>query len=116
MIVASEYIFRYAVILVLQAVDILSGIFKTKRNGGKLKSAKMASGLYKKMGTILAMVAADVLAVVAAHEGIGFNICKPVFLYIVAMEALSVYENADDAGLLNIFKKYIKKEGADSEL
>jgi hypothetical protein len=56
------------------------------------------------------------LAVVAAHEGIGFNICKPVFLYIVAMEALSVYENADDAGLLNIFKKYIKKEGADSEL
>lgn len=100
---------RYASILILMAIDIVSGVVKVKRVGEKYESAKMATGLYKKISTILCMVVADVLSVVAEYYLMtNITLVKPVYIYIIAMESLSVYENCDRAGLKEIFVKFIE--------
>ena len=105
----NDLTFRYVTILLIMFIDIISGVVKVKRMGKKYESAKMASGLYKKIGTLLCMVTADILAVMAQeymHENI--VIVKPVYIYIMSMESLSVYENCGQAKLKDVFLKIIE--------
>lgn len=100
--------FRYGSILILMLVDIISGIVKVKRVGEKYESKKMATGLYKKIGTILCMVVADVLSFVAVNYLMySITLVKPVYIYIVVMESLSVYENCERADLKELFLNFV---------
>ena len=113
-----ELSFRYVTILLIMFIDIISGVVKVKRTGVKYESAKMATGLYKKIGTILCMVTADILAVMACeYMHMNFTIVKPVYIYIVLMESLSVYENCGQAQLKELFLKIIEgfKNGNDNK-
>lgn len=99
-------------------VDIISGVVKVKRTGVKYESAKMASGLYKKIGTILCMVTADILAVMGCrYMQLDFSITKPVYIYIMIMESVSVYENSEQAQLKDLFLRLIEgvKNGKDNK-
>ena len=87
-------------------IDIISGIVKTKRNRQKFSSAKMATGLYKKISTLLCMIVTDILAVNSDIIGFQLDIVKPVYIYIVFMEALSVFENCGEIGLIDLLKKF----------
>lgn len=110
MINPSEIAFRYTTVLLMMFIDIISGIVKVKRTRKKFQSARMANGLYKKMGTLLCMAAAEILSVIAVkYIGIEISITKPVYIYVVAMECISVYENCGQAGLLEIIKKVIER-------
>lgn len=91
------------------SVDIISGIVKTKRNRKKFSSAKMATGLYKKTSTLLCMIVTDILAVNSDYIiGIELDITKPVYVYIIFMEALSVFENCGEIGLIDLLKKFME--------
>lgn len=101
--------FRYITILLIMFLDIISGVVKVKRTRKKFESQKMATGLYKKIGTILCMVSADLLAVVSVNYlHLNLIIVKPVYIYIVAMECLSVYENCGQAKLKELFTSLIE--------
>ena len=113
-----ELSFRYVTILLIMFIDIISGVVKVKRTGVKYESAKMATGLYKKISTILCMVTADILAVMACeYMHMNFIIVKPVYIYIVFMESLSVYENCGQAQLKELFIKLVEgfKNGKDNK-
>lgn len=104
------HILRYASLLLIMALDILSGVIKTKVMRKKFVSSKMSSGLFKKMGNILCMVVSDLLAV-SSHYVIGFDIDIriAIYVYIFFMECLSIYENCGDSGLLDILKKALER-------
>lgn len=90
-------------------VDIISGLVKVKRTREKYESAKMATGLYKKISTVLCMVVADVLSYVATNYlMLSISLIKPVYIYIIVMESLSVYENCERAELKELFCKLIE--------
>ena len=112
----SIHILRYASLLLIMALDILSGVIKTKVMRKKFVSSKMSSGLFKKMGNILCMVVSDLLAV-SSHYIIGFDIDIriAVYVYIFFMECLSIYENCGDSGLIDILKKALERVTNGSE-
>lgn len=97
---------RYAVLLVIMALDIISGVIKTKVNGQAFSSAKMASGLYKKAGTMLVMVLSDILYFIAPrYLEINIEIQIWVFLYAIAMEIISISENVTEGRMKELFKR-----------
>jgi toxin secretion/phage lysis holin len=102
-------VFRYACVLTLQAIDIASGFLKCKRRRIKMSSAKMATGIYKKMGFLLCLVVADILTVVSVHYNMGFTLTIPVFMYLIATESLSIYENTNDTKIVQIIQNVIKE-------
>ena len=105
----KDITFRYVSIIILMFVDIISGLVKVKRAREKYESQKMASGLYKKISTILCLVVADVLSYVASNYlMIAVTLVKPVYIYIIVMESLSVYENCERAELKELFCKLIE--------
>ena len=105
----KDFTFRYTTILILMLLDIISGLVKVKRAGEKYESAKMATGLYKKISTILCMVVADVLSFISANYLMyTIALVKPVYIYIIIMETLSIVENCDKAELKDLFSKFIE--------
>ena len=105
----KDFTFRYTTLLILMLLDIISGLVKVKRAGEKYESSKMATGLYKKISTILCMVVADVLSFISANYLMyTIALVKPVYIYIIAMETLSIVENCDKAELKDLFSKFIE--------
>ena len=103
-------IIRYASAFAFMALDILSGVIKVKCTRRKFVSAKMSSGLFKKIGNIVCMLITDILFVSSKYvDGIELDIRIPVYIYIVIMECLSVYENCGDSGLIEILKKSLQR-------
>ena len=103
-------IIRYASALAFMTLDIFSGVVKVKCTRRKFTSAKMSSGLFKKIGNIVCMLITDILFVSSKYViGIELDIRIPVYIYIVTMECVSVYENCGDSGLLEILKKAFQR-------
>ena len=103
-------IIRYASALAFMALDILSGVVKVKYTRRKFTSAKMSSGLFKKIGNIVCMLITDILFISSKYVvGIELDIRIPVYVYIVIMECISVYENCGDSGLIDILKKSFQR-------
>lgn len=103
-------VIRYASALAFMALDIVSGVVKVKCTRRKFISAKMSSGLFKKIGNILCMVVTDVLFVSSKYVlGMELDIRIPVYAYIVIMECVSIYENCGDSGLIDILKKSFQR-------
>ncbi len=103
-------VIRYASALSFMALDIFSGVIKVKCTRRKFTSAKMSSGLFKKIGNIVCMLITDILFVSSKYVvGIELDIRIPVYVYIVIMECVSVYENCGDSGMVDILKKSFKR-------
>ena len=101
---------RYASAIAFMALDIVSGVVKVKCTRRKFTSAKMSSGLFKKIGNIVCMLITDILLVSSKYVvGIEIDIRIPVYVYIVIMECVSVYENCGDSGLIDILKKSFQR-------
>lgn len=85
---------RYGLVLLLMAFDIISGMVKATIADTPFSSAKMASGMFKKMGSLLCMAASDVLYFIAPrYLDVELQIQIWVFLYVAAMETVSIFEN-----------------------
>ena len=95
-------------ILILSALDILSGVVKVKIKRLKYSSAKMSSGLFKKVGNIICLFTAVIIDRYA-YDIIGVALFNYVWTYVLAMETLSIYENIGEKELLNKIKGLLKK-------
>lgn len=103
-------VIRYASALAFMTLDIFSGVVKVKCTRRKFISSKMSSGLFKKIGNIVCMLITDILFVSSKYVvGIELDIRIPVYIYIVIMECVSVYENCGDSGLIEILKKSFQR-------
>lgn len=100
--------FRYVCVLAFQALDLISGFLKCKRRHIKLSSAKMATGLYKKMGFLVCLVASDLLSVYGSIINLHINLAIPVCTYLIVTESISIYENTDDTKLIEVVKNILK--------
>ncbi len=83
--------------LALMVLDIASGVMKAIK-AGNLSSTVMREGLYHKATYILIMAMAYVVELGSAHVDLGFEIPMfiPFCLYVIGMEARSIYENAKE--------------------
>lgn len=105
---AQDAAIRYITILVIMALDIISGVIKTKVNGQAFSSAKMASGMYKKAGTLLVMVMSDILYFIAPrYLELNIEIQVYVFLYALAMECISIVENMTEGRMKELLLKFV---------
>lgn len=107
---SNEYVVRYAVVVSLMTLDVISGIAKSIANKHKISSSKMFTGLFRKAGVLLVMVAFDVVRFATTYymQAV-INISLPVMWYVVAMEVVSIVENAGDSGLIKLASDIIKK-------
>lgn len=101
--------------LVAAGCDIITGWIQASVNG-TWDSTKMRKGLYRKGGEIMVVILAWV---------VGIAITLPVRLadfaagYIILMEAISIMENLDQAGVsIPFVKRWLKKakDSIDKEL
>ena len=99
---------KFICILILSALDIMSGVVKVKVKKLKYSSAKMSSGLFKKIGNIICLITAVTLDRYA-YDIIGTALFNYVWAYIVAMEVLSIYENIGEKALLKKIRGMMKK-------
>lgn len=94
--------------LIGAGADIITGWIQATVNG-EWDSTKMRKGLYRKGGellvVIIAFVAEAAIPVVAEYK-----VATWISLYIVIMEAVSVLENLDQAGV-GFPKSILKKLG-----
>lgn len=81
--------------LVLIAADVLSGWIQATINS-TWDSTKMRKGLFRKGGEMMVVIVAWVVGLALPLD---FNIAFFFSLYVVIMEALSVIENLDLAGI-----------------
>ena len=81
--------------LVLIAADIVSGWIQATINS-TWDSTKMRKGLFRKGGEMMVVVIAWIVGIALPLD---FNIALFASIYIVIMEALSVLENLDLAGI-----------------
>ena len=84
--------------LIGAAADILTGWIQASVNG-TWDSTKMRRGLYRKGGEI-AVVLLGVVAECAVSVAADAHVATFLSMYIVIMEALSVIENLDQAGII----------------
>lgn len=94
-------------LLILMALDILSGFLKVKINHLKFKSEKMASGLYKKTGTLTCLLTAYILQR-NFSEISDINLFYWMWIYVVVMEAVSIFENCANEKMIEMLKKGVK--------
>lgn len=82
---------------VWMAMDVITGWIQASVNG-TWESTKMRKGFYRKSGELLVIVIAFLTenAIPILHE---LYVAKIMSLYLVVMEALSVIENLDQAGV-----------------
>lgn len=100
--------FRYVCVLAFQALDIMSGFLKCRRRHIKISSAKMATGLYKKMGFLVCLVASDLLSVYGSIIDLHISLAIPVCTYLIVTETISIYENTNDTKLTETVKTILK--------
>ena len=81
--------------LVMIATDVVSGWIQATINS-TWDSTKMRKGLFRKGGEMMVVVVAWVVGIALPLD---FNIALFASIYIVIMEALSVLENLDLAGI-----------------
>lgn len=106
----DDIAFRYVTTLILMALDIVSGVVKCFTKNEKFSSAKMATGLYKKTGTLCILFLADVLKIISArYLQTDIDIALYVYLYVVLMESLSMAENWATDDIVQIIKNLFKK-------
>ena len=99
---------KFLCILILSALDIMSGVVKVKIKRLKYSSAKMSSGLFKKVGNIICLFTAVIIDRYAL-DIIGVALFNYVWTYILVMEVLSIYENIGEKELLNTIRELLKK-------
>lgn len=107
----SDVSFRYFLVLLFMAIDILSGVVCSVSRGKELKSSIMRNGLFKKVGILCVLFMSDGLALISVRYFTDtINITLYVFLYVIAMESISICENVADENVTNIIRKFFKME------
>lgn len=92
--------------LIAAGADIVTGWIQASVNG-TWDSTKMRKGLYRKGGEILVVVVAWVVGVAVA---LPIRLADITAGYILLMEAISIMENLDQAGVnIPFIKKWLKK-------
>ena len=81
--------------IIMMGADVLTGWIQASVNG-TWDSTKMRKGLFRKSGEIVILVLAYVVQIAIA---LPVNIFIFISIYVCIMEALSVIENLDQAGL-----------------
>ena len=81
--------------LIMMAADIITGWIQASVNG-TWDSTKMRKGLFRKSGELLVVLLAYIISVAIT---LPFNVPAFFSIYIIIMEAISVAENLDRAGL-----------------
>lgn len=89
-----QYAMFFAIVLVFIVFDVLSGLIQAIANN-ELASTVMRRGLWHKAGIILTMFFAVAINLVSEFINLGFDIpaVQGVTVYIVLMEARSIWEN-----------------------
>ena len=92
--------------LIAAGGDILTGWIQATVNG-TWDSTKMRRGLFRKSGEILVVLLAWVFDVAIV---LPVDLAQFVSGYIIIMEALSIFENLDQAGIsIPFVRKWLKK-------
>lgn len=81
--------------LIMAAADIVTGWIQASVNG-TWDSTKMRKGLYRKAGELGVVVIAYVTGMAIT---LPINLAALISFYVVIMEAISVLENLDQAGI-----------------
>ena len=90
----KQYAIFFAIVLLFIVFDFASGFLQAVANNN-VSSTVMRRGLWHKCGVVLAMFFALALNMVSAIINLGFDIpaVQAVTVYIVIMEARSIWEN-----------------------
>lgn len=90
----KQYAIFFAVVLIFIVFDFVSGLLQAIANNN-VSSTVMRRGLWHKCGIVLAMFFAIAINLVSSFINLGFDIpaVQAVTVYIVIMEARSIWEN-----------------------
>lgn len=92
--------------LICAGADVLTGWIQATVNG-TWDSTKMRKGLFRKSGEILVVILSWIVSVAIA---LPVDLAQAISGYIIIMEALSIFENLDQAGVnIPFVRKWLKK-------
>lgn len=93
---SETYVYAVGAALCMMLLDIVSGLAAAAKNG-EISSTKMREGLYHKASLVLVIACAGSIEFFMSHvPELGFTapLLVPACVLIVAMEVVSVMENA----------------------
>lgn len=83
---------KLTIYLLLEVIDILSGLIKALIKKEKIKSSIMAVGLYKKTGNVICLTTTYLLTRYM-YDLFRVDFFTVYWTYIIAMTSLSIFEN-----------------------
>lgn len=89
------------VLLGLQALDLLTGTWAARASGDRVESRRLGTGISRKLAMLTLVAAALGLEVTFRAQGLelGGLLYRWTASWFVAVEVLSLYENADRMGM-----------------
>lgn len=92
----TNFVWVYALPMSLMGLDVMTGFVNAYFKEKNFQSSIMRKGLTKKIGEIAIILTA---IVVSYGLDIPLYLLKGISLYIIVMEMLSIFENADKMGV-----------------
>lgn len=121
--VAAEVPQLFVVLMVFQALDMISGVFAARERGERIRSHRLGVGITRKITMQMVCLAAGLLDLTAADLGVTTGENSYAFVavcaWFIGQELLSLYENAEDSQipmppLVKRFAHWLLEKGGDN--
>lgn len=91
----NVYFFSFVSLCIFIVIDVVSGVLKALTVDGTLDSSTMRRGAYHKASEILLWIFCFALEVVNYKIDLGITVplVEGITVYLILMEAVSIYEN-----------------------
>lgn len=110
----NVYFFSFVSLCTFIVLDIISGVIKAFATDGTLNSSVMRQGAYHKASEILLWVFCFALEIVNLKIELGVDVplVEGITIYLIVMEATSIYENIKAAHPdIDFSFDFLKKKG-----